>query len=536
MPGPLIHLSEIIMNTDFKKYLTNDIFAGTVVFLVALPLCLGIALASGAPMFAGLIAGILGGLVVGAISGSKIGVSGPAAGLTVIVLSAIEDLQAYEAFLLAVVFAGILQIIMGVLKSGLIAYYFPTSVIKGMLAAIGLILILKQIPHALGYDAAIIGDDEFVQQDGHNTFSELWYALQGISPGAFIISFVGLTILILWEQRFVKKVRLFNLLPGAIVAVLIGALLNEWFKFAVPSWALAGGHMVEIPQLRPQEPGFGVLFFPDWSFLTEPAIYLVAFKIAIVASLETLLCLEATDKLDPLKRTTPVNRELIAQGIGNTFSGLIGGLPLTQVIVRSSTNIASGGRTKTAAIFHGILLAVFVLAFPGILRHIPLAALAAVLLMVGYKLSRVGLYRQMAKNGVEQFVPFMATVVGVVFTDLLIGVMIGLGVAILFLLRHSLLNTYSRTHKHSWEDGKFKLVLAQEVTFLNKVTIRNVLGQVPDGCDVEIDMSHCTFLDHDVQEIIQDFEKTAANRSIQVRTVQYEMSKTVASNVTEVRE
>ncbi len=381
------------------KYLKYDLPAGLVVFLVAVPLCLGIALASGAPLFSGIIAGIVGGIVVAFASGSALSVSGPAAGLTVIVLNAISTLRNYELFLLAVVLAGFIQIILGYVKAGIIGYYFPSNVIKGMLAAIGIILILKQIPHAIGYDVDNEGDFDFIQADGENTFSEIVNSLNHIHPGALIIAGISLLILILWERPFLKKISFFKIVPGALIAVLSGIVINEIFKTSSPELFLDGDKLVRLPVASSVPDFISQFTLPDFSGLSNHKVYIVAFTIAIIASLESLLSVEAVDKLDPYKRNTPANRELKAQGLGNMISGLIGGLPITAVIVRSSANINAGAKTKLSAIIHGMLLLFSVIALAPFLNKIPLSCLAALLLTVGYKLAKISLFKSMYKMG-----------------------------------------------------------------------------------------------------------------------------------------
>ncbi|MGK0390005.1 MAG: MFS superfamily sulfate permease-like transporter, partial [Maribacter sp.] len=413
--------------------LKYDAPASIIVFLVAVPLCLGIALASGAPLFSGIIAGIVGGIIAGVFSGSQLGVSGPAAGLAVIVLTAIQELGAFEIFLMAVVIGGVFQMLLGFAKAGIIGYYFPSSVIKGMLSGIGIIIILKQIPHAVGYDKDYEGSLAFNQPDGHNTFSELFYMLEAMSTGAIIITAISMLILILWEQPFMKKIKLFQIIQGPLLVVGLGITLNLIFQ-SMSGLALTGEQVVKIPV--PESIGGFINQFtlPDFASISNPAVWITGVTIAIVASLETLLCLEATDKMDPFKRVTPANQELKAQGIANIVSGLIGGLPITQVIVRSSTNIQSGGRTKVSAILHGIIMLVCAMAIPFLLNLIPLASLAAILFLVGYKLSKPALFKQMYKLGQSHFVPFMVTILGIVFTDLLMGIGMGLAVAIFYVL------------------------------------------------------------------------------------------------------
>ena len=507
------------LQKGFLKNLKYDLPASIVVFLVAVPLCLGIALASGAPLFSGIIAGIVGGIVVGALSGSPLGVSGPAAGLAVIVLGAIIELGAFETFLMAVVLAGVIQLILGFAKAGVIGYYFPSSVIKGMLAGIGVIIVLKQIPHAFGYDKDYEGSVTFAQPDGHNTLSELYYMLGAISPGALIIAAVCLSILILWERPFMKKIRVFQIVQGPLVAVAAGIGLNLAFS-STENFALNTEQIVQIPVAASIGDFFGQFTLPDFSQLANPDIYIVAITLAVVASLETLLCLEATDKLDPFKRISPANRELKAQGVGNIISGLLGGLPVTQVIVRSSTNIQSGGRTKMAAILHGIILLGAAMALPHVLNLIPLASLAAILFVVGYKLAKPSLVKSMYAQGWEQFVPFMVTVLGIVFTDLLTGIGIGMVVAIMYILYRNYRKPYAVDKDGHPTPDVIRIQLAEDVTFLNKAGIMRTLDQIPDNSRVVIDASRTVDMHQDVVEIIDDFRESARFRNIEAEYIE----------------
>lgn len=505
------------------KDIKNDLPAGIVVFLVAVPLCLGIALASGAPLFSGIIAGFVGGIVVTLISGSSLGVSGPAAGLAVIVLNAIESLDNYQVFLVAVILGGIIQLAMGFLKAGVIGYYFPSSVIKGMLAGIGIIIALKQIPHAFGYDANYEGDLHYEGLEGENTFTEILNALNYVSTGAIIISVLSLLILIFWDQVLSKKGKIFQIIQGPLVVVMLGIGLHLLFRSIFPELALAQEQVVQLP-VSESLSGFAQQFtFPDLSLALASVseVVILGFTLAIVASLETLLCLEATDKLDPYKRISPANRELKAQGVGNIVSGLIGGLPITQVIVRSSTNIQSGGRTRMSAFIHGILILVSVMFFPGFLNLIPLACLAAILIMVGYKLAKPELFTKMYRSGWSQFLPFMATIVAIVFTDLLTGIGIGLVVAIFFILK----NNYHVSHavrKEETSEGRkvYRLVMAEDVNFLNKGNIMQTLGKIPSGSKVEIDTSKSVFIDDDVKELFENFKDTAVRKNIELTMVE----------------
>ncbi len=500
-------------NMSLGESLKHDIPASVVVFLVALPLCLGIALASGAPLFSGLIAGIVGGILVGALSGSRLGVSGPAAGLAVIVFTAINSLGSFEAFLVAVVLAGLLQLAMGYLRAGVIGYYFPSSVIKGMLSGIGLTIILKQLPHAVGYDADPTGDMAFVQSNGENTLSALGTMLSQLQPGALVVGLVSMAILLLWDLPFIKRIKATTWIQGPLVAVVMGVVLNQIFADAAPALAIKASHLVQIPMADGLSGLVGLLTFPDFSQLSNPAVYTTALTLAVVASLETLLCVEATDKLDPSKRVTPTNRELKAQGAGNVISGLLGGLPVTQVIVRSSANIQAGGQTKISAILHGVLLVVAVIAIPSLLNLIPLSVLAAVLITVGYKLAKPALFRSMYAQGPYQFIPFIVTIIGILTTDLLIGIGLGLAVAIFTIL----LNNYQHAFFVDRDPtGAVRVALSEDVSFLNRVTVMRALAEVPAGARVVIDASRSMSIDHDVFEILQDFRQRADAENIDV--------------------
>ncbi|MGI9531730.1 SulP family inorganic anion transporter [Lutimonas sp.] len=505
--------------TGFLSNLKSDFPASIVVFFVALPLCLGIALASGAPLFSGLIAGIIGGVVVGALSGSKIGVSGPAAGLAAIVLTSIGTLGGFENFLVAVVLGGIIQLIFGLLRAGIIGYYFPSSVIKGMLTGIGIIIILKQIPHFFGYDTDPEGDFAFFQVDGENTFSEIFNTVNHIQPGSALIGIIGLTILLFWDKVLSKKAKIFQVIQGPLVAVLVGIFFYS-FTQSNAVLGISSSHLVNVPVPKDVSSFLSQFSFPNFSAIANPQVWVVAFTIALVASLETLLCVEATDKLDPHKNVTPTNRELLAQGTGNIISGLIGGLPITQVIVRSSANIQSGGRTKMSAIIHGLFLLGSVILIPNLLNRIPLSVLAAILLIVGFKLAKPGLFKTMYELGWKQFVPFMVTVVGIVFTDLLVGIGLGLLVGIIVILIKSYQNSHF-LHKEGEDvdDGKIKMTLAEEVTFFNKGAILKELDRLPEDSFLELDVTKTKYLDNDIIEILDDFMHKAQERNISIKLI-----------------
>lgn len=510
------------------SHLRSDLPASIVVFFVALPLCLGIAIASDAPPFAGLIAGIIGGIIVGAASGSQIGVSGPAAGLAAIVATAIGQLG-YSNFLVAVVLGGVIQIIFGALKAGVIGYYFPSSVIKGMLTGIGIIIILKMIPRFFGIDQDAFGDLDFFQVDGETTFTELGNVVSGINQSATLIGFISIGILLLWSNVLVKKAKIFSLIQGPLVAVVIGIVYYELTKAG--GLSLTEEHLVNVPVPEDLGSFFGQFSAPTFSALGMWEVWLTGFTIALVASLETLLCVEATDKLDPDQRVTPTNRELLAQGAGNIVSGLIGGLPITQVIVRSSANIQSGGKTKMSAIIHGFFLLIAVATVAPLLNKIPFAVLAAVLLIVGYKLANPATFRSLYRAGWQQFVPFIITVIGIVLTNLLAGIAIGLAVAVVIILYRSYQNSHF-LHKVSSEPDQVTMQLAEEVTFFNKGAILKELDQLPDGTTLEIDVRKTRYLDYDVMEIIQNFSEKAPERNIELRIVS---EKKTVSNPTEIK-
>lgn len=501
-----------IMKSIFQN-LRYDLPASLVVFFVALPLCLGIALASGAPLFAGIIAGIVGGIVVGALSGSPLGVSGPAAGLAVLVLGYITALGSWQAFLLSVIIMGIIQIICGYLKLGTIAYYFPSSVIKGMLAGIGLLIVLKQIPHGLGYDAEPETYINFQHHDLQSLITELQNILDNFTLGAVFITIVSMFVLILWESKFIKKNKILKIFPAPLLAVVIGIALYNLYLNDILPFNLNSSQVVEIPVSSSFGEFFGQFTIPDFSHLTNPDIYVIGLVMAIVASLETLLCVEATDKIDPQRRVTPTNRELKAQGFGNIICGLIGGLPVTQVIVRSSANISFGGRTKISAISHGFLLLICAISIPKILNMIPMASLACILFVVGYKLAKPALFKQMYKLGWEQFIPFIATVAGMLFFDLLKGVGIGMIVAIFYILRDNFRNSHQ--HITDTENKNSHVIeLAQEVSFLNKGSILQIIKDIPEDSKVLIDGSKSTSIDFDVIEILKDFKTNAKSKNI----------------------
>ena len=494
--------------TNLFANLKSDFASGLVVFLVALPLCLGIAMASGAPLFSGIIAGIIGGIVVGYLSKSHLSVSGPAAGLTAIVLTAITDLGAFDVFLTAVFIAGFIQLALGYIKAGSISNYFPTNVIEGMLAGIGIIIIMKQLPHAFGYDSDFEGDQSFLQLNGSDTLSSLLGIFNYIQFGSIIITIVSLLILIAWDKiPFLKKLKL---IPGALVAVIVGVILNEIFTATQSPLVIAKEHLVSLPVPTSFEEFKTIIVTPNFSGITNPKVWVVAFTIAIVASIETLLSIEAADRMDAQKRYTDTNVELKAQGIGNMISSLLGGLPLTSVIVRTSANSNSGAKSKMSTIIHGFLLLISVVTIPLVLNKIPLATLAAILLLVGYKLAKPATFKHFWEKGKYQFVPFIATLLAIVFTDLLKGVALGIVISIIFVLKGNLKRAYS-FRKEEYADGDvIHIDLAQEVSFLNKAAIKLTLKDIPQNSKVVIDAKDTVYIAHDILDLIHEFKTTRA--------------------------
>jgi MFS superfamily sulfate permease-like transporter len=488
--------------------LKSDFASGLVVFLVALPLCLGIAMASGAPLMSGIISGVIGGIVVGFLSRSHISVSGPAAGLTAIILTAITDFGAFDIFLTAVFLAGLIQLALGFIKAGSISNYFPTNVIEGMLAGIGIIIILKQIPHAFGYDADFVGDQSFIQSDGSNSFTSLFEVVNHIQLGSVVITVVSLVILIAWDKvPFLKKLKL---IPGALIAVISGIVLNEIFILSGSSLAISNAHLVTLPVPTSFDELKSIVITPNFSGFLNPKVWIVGLTIAIVASIETLLCIEASDRMDVHKRYTDTNVELKAQGLGNILSSLIGGLPMTSVVVRSSANNSAGAKSKMSAIIHGVLLLISVLAIPVILNKIPLATLATILILVGYKLAKPATFIHFWEKGKYQFIPFIATLVAVVTTDLLKGVLLGIVISIVFILKGNLKRAYS-FKKEEYVDGDIiHIHLAQEVSFLNKAAIKSTLNDIPENSTVVISAEDTVYIAHDILDLIREFKEIRA--------------------------
>ncbi len=503
------------LESGFLKNLRYDLPASVVVFLVALPLCLGIALASGAPLFSGIIAGIIGGVVVGILSGSELSVSGPAAGLAVIVANAIQALGSFEAFLVAVMLSGIFQIGLGFLRAGVLADYVPTSVIKGMLAAIGIVIILKQIPHALGRDDDFEGDLEFLQHvNKESTFSQIVLAIYSASPVAILISTVCLAILVFYETAAAKSSKVLSLIPAPLLVVVVGVIINEAFVAASSDYALsaADGHLVALPVSQNLTEFFTQFTLPNFSALAQKQVWIVGLTIAVVGSIETLLSVEAADRLDPFKRLSANNRELKAQGVGNFISGLLGGLPVTSVIVRSSANVYSGARTRTSAIAHGVWMFLAAMLIPSLLNRIPLACLAAILLSVGYKLASVKLFKKMYAAGFEQFLPFIVTVVAIIFTDLLVGVSIGVVIGVFFIVQTNRQSAITLVR----QDNYYLMRFNKDLSFIHKAELKAKLMAIEDNSIVLIDGARAIYIDSDIYSVIDDFREAAEYRNITV--------------------
>lgn len=509
------------MKKNITAELSQNFAPGLVVFLVALPLCLGIALASGAPPLSGIIAGIVGGIVIGFISNSNISVSGPAAGLTAIVLTAITDLGAFELFLCAGIIAGLLQLVLGFIRAGSISNYFPNNVIEGMLAGIGIIIILKQIPHALGFDKDYEGNESLFNEGvNFGYFNELFSA---IHPGAVVITLVSVAILLTWD--YVPALKRIKMLPGALVAVITGILLNEVFKSSGSALAVGSEHLVTLPVPQTLSEFGDLITLPNFKGFLNPQVWIAGATIAIVASIETLLCIEASDRLDVKRRITDTNLELKAQGIGNLVSSFIGGLPMTSVVVRSSANANAGATSKVSAIIHGVLLLLCVVSIPFILNLIPFATLAAVLILVGYKLAKPATFIHFWHNGKYQFIPFLATVLAVVFTDLLKGVGIGLVISIIYILQGNMKRAYYLSRETLNDTDEFTIRLSEEVSFLNKAAIKKTLKNVKSGSKVTIDAKTTSYIATDVLDMIQDFANVRAKEeNIQVDLIGFRTS------------
>jgi MFS superfamily sulfate permease-like transporter len=483
------------------SHLGDNLSASIVVLLVALPLCVGIALASGAPVFSGIIAGIIGGIVVGQLSGSQLSVSGPAAGLTIVVSSMLLRLGSYETFLLAVLIAGLFQILFGFLKAGIIGDYIPNAVIKGMLAAIGIILMMKQIPHLIGYDADFEGDETFLQSDQNNTITTILTAANSVTPMAVLIGSISIVLLVLWEKIRKKDQDWIHFVPGPLIVVFISIALNKYGSVILNMPILEEKHLVALPVAKNVEQFVSFFTFPNFSAINNVQVWLAGLTLAIIASLETLLGIEAVDKLDPLKRISPSNRELKAQGIGNIVSGLVGGLPITSVIVRSSANVSAGGKTKQASIFHGFLLLICVAFMPALLNWIPLSAIAAILIVTGYKLAKVSLFKEFYSKGLPQFIPFCITVIAILFSDLLVGITIGLIVSTVFIIRSNFKSSILMVS----DKNQYLIRFRKDISFLNKPIIKEKLESLPANSQVVIDIKKADFIDKDVIDEINDF-------------------------------
>lgn len=526
------------------KFLKNDILSGFIVFLIALPLCLGIAQASQAPLFSGIVAGIIGGVVIGFLSKSQLSVSGPAAGLVAIVIAGISDLGAFELFLCAVILAGVFQLILGLLKAGSFASFFPLNVIEGMLAGIGLTIIIKQIPDAIGLVSGSSSVGMSDAEDGLHHWIDLNNIISITEFGAMFIAAVGIFILIIWSKIAKGNIRI---IPAALITVIAGTIINILLGFVFPNWQLSGSHLVSLNVPTGFSDFFGQFMLPDLNGFFNPKVYTVGAVIAIVASIETLLCIEATDKLDPKKRNTSGNAELRAQGIGNIVSGFLGGLPITSVIVRSSANINAGAKTKMSTIAHGFFLLICVAFIPAILNLIPKAALAAVLIFTGYNLCRPAIFKHMWKDGFTQFIPFLATVLGVVFLDLLQGVAIGAALSVIFMLVAAFKGENKRSFSQRWarlmlaiknpftwddENGRKIMRLNDKLYFLNKTKVKSALKELPKGSEIVIDASQNEYIEADVVSVINTFVKSdAKHRKIKVETVGFQPQYNIANTL-----
>lgn len=489
----------------------NDFSSSLVVFLVALPLCLGIAFATGLPAITGVIAGIAGGLIVGSISGSQLSVSGPAAGLIVVVTTAITTLHNdLSLFFTAVMLAGFIQIVLGLLKTGFLGEFIPTSVIKGMMAAIGFILIFKQIPHLVGFDGDYEGDEDFFQRDGNNTITELFHAT--IHSEAILIGFSCLILLIILDLPKLKNSIILKIVPPFLLVVILGVVLNLTSSFLGVKEQLTAEHLIQLPEVKTASQLFLWNNFNFANFL-NPLIWIQAAIIAVVASLETLLNIEATDKFDEQKRITPPNRELVAQGIGNAFSGFFGGLPVTSVVVRSSSNRLAGAKTKWSAIFHGLWLLCAILFLGQYINLVPLSALAAILIFVGYKLTKPSIFKTIWNDGISQFLPFIATFLAIYFSDMLKGVLVGLAFGLFFVIKS---NFKSAIRITKGDNNDTLLRFNKEVSFLNKPALKKAFMSIPENSSLLIDARKCTFMDPDIIEIIQDFVISSKSKNIRI--------------------
>jgi len=499
------------VNLSPLKNLRADVPAAVVVALVAMPLCLGVALASGTPLIAGLIAGIVGGVLVPLFSRSQLAVSGPTPAIVATVLVAMQTLPSFSAFLLAVLIAGVIQIVLGVIRAGVVAYFFPSAVIQGILSAIGIILILKQFPYAIGFDLGEFGSQDFISAHGENTFTAVIAALAHLEWGALLVSVLALSILITWDK--VALLRKQTWLSGPLMAVVFGTLLNTLLLHAVPSLAVSGPNLVSLPIIRSLADLRGMLQTPDWGMIGSKTVWVTAIALTFIASLESLLSIEAADKLDVFKRRTPLDRELLSQGIANVASGLIGGLPVAAVIVRSTANVAAGARTKASAFLHGLFLLLAVLFLATLMNQIPLAALASILIFVGFKLAHPSIFERMFRLDKSQYLPFIITIVAILFTSLIIGVVVGLLTGVFFVLKAN----YHSAIEIGREGSAYKIALNREVTFVNKARLSHILERLPKGAEVILDGEHVGFIDHDVLEVIRDFERSAPLREIRLR-------------------
>lgn len=466
-------------------------------------------------MIAGIISGIIGGIIVGSLSGSSLGVSGPAAGLVVVVVSGMNTLHGWENFLTAICLSGVIQIFMGYLRLGFVAYYFPNAVIKGMLTGIGIIIILKQLPHLVGYDADYFGDLDYYLND-INTISFLQSAFNNINEGIVIISMISILILIIWETNTIKQNKIVKKVPAPFLVVILGVICTYLSHNQLLPFTILNKQLVQIPIFDSISDIFRKISYPNLNALYDYNVYTVAMLISLIGSIETLLCVDATDKLDPAKNITPTNRELKAQGVGNLLSGLMGGLPITQVIVRSSANISFGGKSKLSTILHGFFILISVASIPKLINMIPLSSLACILLVVGYKLAKPQIFKEMFRDGYSQFNPFIVTIIVMQFSDLLKGVFSGLIVSIYYLLKKHYLNDYQCFKYEKGADNRYQICFAENVSFINKGTIIELFRKIPPGSFVTLDFTKNKLLDHDVEDAVDEFKISCIDKNISV--------------------
>jgi carbonic anhydrase len=516
-------LNQRLLRVYSKRYLKFDLVAAIVVFLVAIPLCLGIALASGVPLFSGILSGIIGGIVVGSLSGSHVSVSGPAAGMAAVVVAAVAQLGDFHTFLLALTLAGLIQIFIGAFKAGFVADYVPSNVVQGLLCAIGILLIIKQLPFAftLSADFNELKTHLLETTEEGLTISPLLTLSEHLNSGAMIITFVSLALMIYFEKT---KQKILKEIPAPILVVILGIFINELFMWFNSPMIQDSPQLVNIPKTESVLEFFGQLQFPNWSAWLNPKVYLYAFIIAIVASLETLLNFKAGEKLDKLRRYSSSSQELIAQGVGNMTVGLIGGIPITSVIVRTSINIQAGSKTKISAILHGVFILFAVMLIPAALNKIPLSSLASILIYTGYKLNKPSIYTNIYAQGMDRFIPFIVTVISIIVFNLLTGILIGLAISLFYILKS---NSQARIDiiKEIYPNGETsRIVLPQQMTFLNKATLVAELKSIRKYSQLIIDARYAQYIDKEILELLNEFKIEAHNKQIALNLMGFQDS------------